>query len=104
MDGVVRAPSLFSMTLIWPPSMTATHELVVPRSMPMIFAMCVPSGFRCSVPMVIQLPAANVRCLWTSSRLRDRDERGAQHAIRDGPALLQDRDHMVRGNAFRRRH
>src|SRR5260370_11148083 len=39
MDGVVRAPSEFSMTRVSPPSMTATHELVVPRSMPMTFAM-----------------------------------------------------------------
>eukprot|EP00964_Phaeocystis_antarctica_P097260 scaffold63421_cov60-Phaeocystis_antarctica.AAC.5 len=35
MDGVVRAPSAFSITLALPPSITATHELVVPRSMPM---------------------------------------------------------------------
>src|SRR5438270_8479506 len=41
-EGVVRAPSLFSMTLGLPPSMMATQELVVPRSMPMIFAMFVP--------------------------------------------------------------
>src|SRR3954471_24210881 len=40
-EGVVRAPSLFSMTLGLPPSMMATQELVVPRSMPMIFAMFV---------------------------------------------------------------
>ena len=39
MDGVVRAPSLFSMTLVELPSMMATHELVVPRSMPMILPM-----------------------------------------------------------------
>jgi hypothetical protein len=38
-EGVVRAPSLFSMTLGLPPSMMATHEFVVPRSMPMILAM-----------------------------------------------------------------
>jgi len=38
-EGVVRAPSLFSITLVVLPSMMATHELVVPRSMPMIFAM-----------------------------------------------------------------
>ncbi len=37
-EGVVRAPSLFSITLVVLPSMMATHELVVPRSMPMIFA------------------------------------------------------------------
>jgi hypothetical protein len=38
MDGVVRAPSLFSITLVVLPSMMDTHELVVPRSMPMILA------------------------------------------------------------------
>ena len=38
-EGVVRAPSSFGITLGSPPSRTATHELVVPRSMPMIFAM-----------------------------------------------------------------
>src|SRR4051812_1300851 len=38
-DGVVRAPSEFSMTLVSPPSMTATQELVVPRSIPMTLAM-----------------------------------------------------------------
>src|SRR5665213_863516 len=35
-DGVVRAPSAFSITFGCLPSMMATHELVVPRSMPMI--------------------------------------------------------------------
>ena len=34
-EGVVRVPSLFSMTLALLPSITATHELVVPRSIPM---------------------------------------------------------------------
>src|SRR6185312_1866207 len=38
-DGVVRSPSLFSITRGLPPSMMATHELVVPRSMPITFAM-----------------------------------------------------------------
>src|SRR5438034_184674 len=39
MEGVVRSPSLFSITRGLPPSMMATHELVVPRSMPITFAM-----------------------------------------------------------------
>src|SRR5690606_18797319 len=39
MDGVVRVPSAFSSTLTLPPSIMATQELVVPRSIPMIFAM-----------------------------------------------------------------
>ncbi len=38
-EGVVRSPSLFSITRGLPPSMMATHELVVPRSMPITFAM-----------------------------------------------------------------
>src|SRR3954453_9764872 len=40
-DGVVRPPSAFSMTVGSPPSRTAMHEFVVPRSIPMVFAMCV---------------------------------------------------------------
>ena len=43
-EGVVRLPSLFSMTLGLPPSRTATQELVVPRSMPMIFPICLVSA------------------------------------------------------------
>ena len=38
-DGVVRPPSAFSMTVGSPPSSTAMHEFVVPRSMPMVLAM-----------------------------------------------------------------
>ncbi len=37
-EGVVRMPSAFSMTLGVLPSMTATQELVVPRSIPITFA------------------------------------------------------------------
>ena len=39
-DGVVRPPSAFGMTVGSEPSSTAMQELVVPRSMPMVFAMC----------------------------------------------------------------
>src|SRR6185503_17556103 len=35
-DGVVRDPSALGMTTGLPPSITATTELVVPRSIPMI--------------------------------------------------------------------
>ena len=35
-DGVVRLPSWLMMTVGSPPSMTATTELVVPKSIPMI--------------------------------------------------------------------
>ena len=38
-DGVVRAPSWFGMTTGSPPCITATTELVVPRSIPIILLM-----------------------------------------------------------------
>src|ERR1700722_5576340 len=41
-DGVVRAPSEFSMTVALLPSITATHEFVVPRSIPIARAICSP--------------------------------------------------------------
>src|SRR6201996_4099518 len=44
MEGVVRIPSAFSMTFGVVPSITATHELVVPRSIPMTLAMVVKSS------------------------------------------------------------
>ena len=37
-DGVIRPPSALVMTGGSPPSMTATTEFVVPRSIPMILA------------------------------------------------------------------
>jgi hypothetical protein len=39
MEGVVRLPSEFAMTTGSPPSMMATQELVVPRSIPMTLLM-----------------------------------------------------------------
>ncbi len=39
-DGVVRPPSEFSSTVGSPPSRMATHELVVPRSIPIVLAIC----------------------------------------------------------------
>jgi len=38
-DGVSRLPSWFGITVGLPPSITATTEFVVPRSMPITFAM-----------------------------------------------------------------
>src|ERR1700740_658999 len=40
-DGAVRIPSAFSITFGVLPSMTATQEFVVPRSIPMTLAMVV---------------------------------------------------------------
>src|SRR5438105_14343772 len=42
--GVRRLPSWLGMTLTSPPSMTATTELVVPRSIPMIFSSAMSSA------------------------------------------------------------
>src|SRR5579864_8670506 len=44
-EGVVRMPSAFSMTFGVLPSMTATHEFVVPRSMPMTLPMVIPLNY-----------------------------------------------------------
>src|SRR5262247_2920657 len=49
-DGVSRLPSWFGMTVGFPPSMTATTEFVVPKSIPITFAItlcapfCTPEG------------------------------------------------------------
>src|SRR5690242_9282548 len=43
-DGVVRLPSAFGMTTGSPPSITATTELVVPRSIPTILAIAITSS------------------------------------------------------------
>src|ERR1700744_689493 len=47
-DGVVRPPSAFSITVGSPPSSTAIHELVVPRSIPIVFPMfcLLPYGYK----------------------------------------------------------
>src|SRR5215217_5966487 len=45
-DGVVRPPSAFSMISGSPPSMAAMAELVVPRSIPIVFATFIPPKLR----------------------------------------------------------
>src|SRR3981081_198555 len=47
-EGVVRDPSAFGMTTGSPPSRTAMTELVVPKSIPTVFGICVFSS-RCAV-------------------------------------------------------
>ena len=42
-DGVVRPPSALAMTTGSPPSMTATQELVVPKSIPIILLIVISS-------------------------------------------------------------
>ena len=45
-DGVVLAPSAFSKTFACEPSMIATHEFVVPRSIPIILLIILILCFR----------------------------------------------------------
>src|SRR5580698_6134033 len=45
-DGVVRPPSSFGITFGSPPSITATQEFVVPKSIPIIFAIPHPHSGR----------------------------------------------------------
>src|SRR5881409_3777026 len=96
-DGVVRAPSLFSITLVVLPSMMATHEFVVPRSIPMIFAMsCSPDIWKL---LVFELWISRRFSRATQSLDRSgrghRDQRRAQHTVGDVVALLQHRDHGI---------
>src|SRR5580698_10152015 len=76
-DGVVRAPSAFSITFGVLPSMMATHELVVPRSMPIILLMrtlvslldwrTVAGAFRDEAP-VASVPGSNSSLFWMRAR------------------------------------
>src|SRR5574343_1457955 len=96
MDGVVRAPSLFSITRVVLPSMMETQLLVVPRSMPMIFPMFF------SVRLV-DSDGGKLWISWPASSPAVPDLLGrahgnqcwAQHTLGDQVALLQHRDHGV---------
>src|ERR1700688_1737951 len=56
-DGVVRPPSSLGITFGSPPSMTATTELVVPRSIPIIFAIAVASCGQAGKNVEVGTPA-----------------------------------------------
>src|SRR3990170_545719 len=104
-DGVVRSPSLFSITRTLSPSMIATQELVVPRSIPMIFAMC----YCLKVPVFGVFLTFEMGLIWGFSSLagrlfrgRDRGGPGHHHHGRTQQpvvqeiALLHHADHVVR--------
>src|SRR5947208_3185411 len=79
-DGVVRPPSAFSITVGSPPSSTAMHELVVPRSIPIVFAMLL------STPLRLQ----NL-----SVRLADLQAQPSRGNHADGPLAGRDRRGQV---------
>src|SRR5690348_17319388 len=79
-DGVVRPPSAFSMTVGSPPSSTAMHEFVVPRSIPIVFPICVllPVGRKNLSPSVADLDVGpRVGILWSERQrpIEGTDER-----------------------------
>src|SRR3546814_17888605 len=105
------------MTWALPPSMIATHELVVPRSMPMIFAIvwfplgiawiaCL--GGRLGRPMnaiwgrgpAVQAPRRSPCGRW-SVALGDRDQRRAKQLLVEHETLLEDLGHRMRRDAVR---
>src|SRR3981189_2242546 len=61
MEGVVRAPSAFSITLACLPSITATQELVVPRSIPITLVAISASAFGRFTALEQVKPCGNVR-------------------------------------------
>src|SRR5436190_1144525 len=90
-EGVVRPPSAFSSTVASPPSSTATHELVVPRSIPIVFATYVLLLLDCTRNLSVRLagvsedPSAPVRFAphdvfnargWRGGRRRGDTDRG----------------------------
>src|SRR5690606_26404077 len=86
MEGVVRSPSAFSITRAFPPSSTATQELVVPRSIPIIlpivFSPSRQSGWRC-LERSVSLNSV-VLCVHPRDRCRP---------VRHGHGLLYWRSH-----------
>src|SRR5690349_19461799 len=111
-EGVVRAPSEFSITFGCPPSMTATQLFVVPRSMPMIFAMgcsVVPYVFVACSPIGVFHPAnqhARGRIAALSRLLARRPLRHGHHgrtqdAVVQHITLLVDRHDRIGGRVAR---
>src|ERR1700761_702610 len=72
-DGVVRPPSAFSRTVGSPPSMTATQELDVPRSIPIVFpllllppgvSLYMPKKSKCQYGRSLQRPQGLLQTLY----------------------------------------
>src|SRR5512136_1785570 len=99
-DGVVRAPSEFSMTFGWPPSMMATQELVVPRSIPMIFDIAdlffLDSFARRPTNRLTHGPHMGLNAWLSTLCLRNRDHCRAHHAVVQHVALLENLHDGVR--------
>src|SRR3954452_18205398 len=91
-DGVSRLPSAFGMTVGSPPSITAITEFVVPRSIPIVRAIVVPS-FASSQLGEETLRAFSVYCLLRL--LAHLHEGGTDHVAVQGVAAAQFGDDRV---------
>src|SRR3954470_10193251 len=81
-DGVVRAPSAFSMTLGCVPSITATQELVVPRSIPITLPMAGSLTFKQTAePLIAARPMADWNIINGTDRGLDRAGDGLQSCL-----------------------
>src|ERR1700722_10614207 len=72
-DGVVRTPSSLGITLGSPPSITATTEFVVPKSIPIIFAIAAPTCTvaACECVLSLALESSVVKVSDASAHLMD---------------------------------
>src|ERR1700733_11546738 len=98
-DGVVRIPSAFSITFGVLPSITATHELVVPRSIPMTLAMVLilsfsagragPKGALSPTPLIVQKnrPSRMIPRRFPLGHIGGRDRAARQDCATEGTAI-----------------
>src|SRR6202023_1373898 len=104
-DGVVRPPSSLAMTLGSPPSMTATTEFVVPRSMPIVLPTLVTSrgwpaeiGTRCCRPPLPRLTVFSTQNNSSVERMKIRRQRLLEDSLQ---AREIDKTKVLSKNSFR---
>src|ERR1700730_13993918 len=84
-DGVVRDPSELAMTVGLCPSITATTELVVPRSMPTTLHMCCVSRFPSSVDQPSRMSSVRALPLTVAQGVGNRRHSGGATAYHTPP-------------------
>src|SRR3954470_4869147 len=106
-EGVVRPPSALGMTDGSPPSRTAMHELVVPRSIPIVFAMSLRVSFQLVLRKSKRLCSRSGRCA-DERAAGDYEQRAEEEAAPDALVRAEDerreRDAPQRLRRDERRH
>src|SRR5690606_12416646 len=92
MEGVVRAPSEFSMTLASLPSITATQEFVVPRSIPITFAIYSSPLSRLLGPISALQATAPVHWIFPNTPIRERSSETC--------GVYKNREFLVQGSIY----